>query len=136
VNRIEARVTTVERHDNITVVSFNADGQPMRMMALGLTIPVETGTRVILGAKASQVSLSKYLVGDISISNRLPAEIESVETGALLCSVMLRVGRVLMESIITRESAANMDLRPGDSVTALIKASDLSIVEIVNKGDE
>jgi len=136
VNRIEARVTSVERHDNITIVSFDAGGQPMRMMALGLTIPVEAGTRVILGAKASHVSLSKYLLGDVSISNRLSAEIDSVEMGALLCSVMLRVGPALIESIITRESAAKMDLLPGDSVTALIKASDLSIVEIVNKGDE
>ena len=134
-NRIEARITTIERHDNITIVSFDAGGQPMRMMALGLTLPVEAGTHVILGAKASHVALSKYLYGDISISNRLDARIESVETGALLCSVMLRVGPALIESIITRESAEKMELRPGDEVTALIKASDLSIIGIKEKGD-
>ena len=133
-NRIEATVTEIERHDNISIVSFDADGQPMRMMALGLSLPVKNGTRVILGAKASHVALSKYLIGDISISNRLEARIESVETGTLLCSVMLRVGRTVMESIITRESAEKLELRAGDEVTALIKASDLSIVGIAEKG--
>jgi molybdopterin-binding protein len=130
VNRIEADVTAIERYDNITIVAFDAGGQPMRMMALGLTLPVEVGTHVVLGAKASHVALAKYLLGDISFSNRLKATIASVETGALLCSVMLRVGPTVMESIITRESAVKMELKPGDEVTALIKASDLSIVDV------
>jgi molybdate transport system regulatory protein len=130
VNRIEAHVSHIERQDNIAIVSFDAQGHPMRMMALGLTIPVSPGTRVILGTKASHVALAKNLSGDLSFSNRLDALIESVETGALLCSVMLRVGPTLMESIITRESAQKMELKPGDRVTAIIKASDLSIVDV------
>ncbi|MHC3995578.1 TOBE domain-containing protein [Thiomicrolovo sp. ZZH C-3] len=134
-NRIEAYITRIERRDNITVVSFNADGQPMRMMALGLTSPIAVGTRVILGAKASHVALAKQLDGHLSISNRLEAVIETVETGALLCSVTLRVGPARMESIITLDSAETMALHEGDSVTALIKASDLSILEIVEEGD-
>jgi len=131
VNRIEARVSTIERHENITIVTFDADGQQMRMMALGLTLPLGVGTRVIVGAKASHVALAKHLSGEISISNRLKALVESVETGALLCSVMLRVGPAELECIITRESAEKMTLKPGDYVTALIKASDLSIVDLL-----
>ncbi|UFS61850.1 TOBE domain-containing protein [Sulfurimonas sp. HSL-3221] len=134
-NRIEAYITSIERRDNITIVSFDAGGAPMRMMALGLAIPIAVGTRVILGAKASHVALAKKLEGHLSISNRLEAVIETVETGALLCSVTLRVGPARMESIITRDSAETMALHQGDSVTALIKASDLSILEIVEKGE-
>ena len=129
-NRIEARVATIEAHDNITILTFEAEGQPMRMMALGLTLPVEEGSRVILGFKASHVALARGLSGEISLSNRLAAVIESVETGALLCSVMLRVGPVRIESIITRESAERMHLHAGDPITALIKASDLSIMDV------
>jgi len=131
VNRIGAYVTKIERTGNITVVTFDASGQPMRMMALGLNTPIAVGAHVILGAKASHVALAKRLEGDLSISNRLDAVIETVETGALLCSVMLRVGPTLIESIITRESAERMGLQTGDTVKALIKASDLSIMEIV-----
>lgn len=130
-NRIEARVTHIERLDNITIVSFDAQGTPMRMMALGLNIPVRIGTRVVLGFKASHVALATHLLGRLSISNRLNAVIEAVETGTLLCSVTLRVGPTRMESIITRESAETMELQPGEDVTALIKASDLSIVDVL-----
>ena len=129
-NRIEARITHIEQTDNITILSFDAQGRAMRMMALGLNLPVRNGTAVILGFKASHVALAKALNGSLSISNRLDAVIESVETGALLCSVRLRVGLTSIESIITRESAEHMGLRAGDSVTALIKASDVSIVGI------
>ena len=129
-NRIEATVTAIEQHDNISIVSFEAEGRPMRMMALDLTLPVEVGSRVILGFKASHVALGRRLSGEISLSNRLDAVIESVETGALLGSVMLRVGPALIESIITRESAERMHLKAGDAITALIKASDLSVMEV------
>lgn len=129
-NRIEASVTAIEQHDNISIVSFEADGQPMRMMALDLTLPVEVGSRVILGFKASHVALGRGVAGEISLSNRLDAVIESVETGALLGSVMLRVGPALIESIITRESAERMHLKAGDAITAFIKASDLSVMDV------
>jgi len=101
------------------------------MMALGLNLPLRVGTHVILGFKASHVSLAKELTGSFSISNRIQAVIETVETGALLCSVRLRVGPTFIESIITRESADRMELKAGDAVTALVKASDVSVVEIV-----
>lgn len=129
-NRIEARINRIESTDNITIITFEAEGRGMRMMALGLNLPLSAGTRVILGFKASHVALARELSGELSISNRLPAVIESVETGALVSSVMLRVGAALIESIITRESAERLRLQNGDTVTALVKASDLSIVDL------
>lgn len=129
-NRIAASVTAVETMDNITIVSFEAAGQPMRMMALALNTPLEPGSRVTLGVKASHVSLAKELEGMLSISNRLNVTVEKVDNGALLCSVKVRLGETLMESIITRESSERMNLQPGNTLIAMIKASELSILSI------
>ena len=129
-NRIAATVTAVECVDNITVVSFEAAGQKMRMMALALNTPLKAGSRVLLGVKASHVSLAKELDGVLSISNRLQVTVETVNSGALLASVKARFADTLIESIITRESAERMNLLPGDRVTALIKASELSILSV------
>ena len=131
-NRMEATVTAIENVDNITVVSFDAASMPMRMMALGLTVPLEVGTQVLLGVKASNISLAKDLGGMLSTSNQLNATIEAINNGTLLCSVKLRIGPFFLESIITRASSERMQLQEGDTVTALIKSSELSIVEVVS----
>ncbi len=129
-NRIPATVTGLESVESITVVSFDSGGTVLKMMALALNASVEPGKVVTLGVKASHVSLARNLDGELSISNRIPAVVESVEKGALLCSVTLRFGEASLESIITRDSAERMNLHPGDRLFALVKASDLSLLEI------
>jgi molybdopterin-binding protein len=131
VNRIPAVVTAIESVDTITIVSFEASGMPMRMMALEMPQTVEVGARVVLGVKASGVILAKAFSGTLSISNRLEATVESVKNGSLVSSVKVRFGESRMESIVTRESSERMALQPGDPVTAMIKASDLSILELL-----
>ena len=129
-NQIPAIVTAIESMDDLTIVTFEAEGQTMRMMGLGLTLPIVVGSPVLLAAKASNIALAKELKGMLSTSNQLDAVIESVKMGEMLCSVKVRVGSVLLESITTRASALRMDLKVADSVSALIKASELSIVKV------
>ncbi len=127
-NKIDAIVTAIEDFENITIVNFEAAGQPMRMMALELNKSLVVGSKVTLGVKASHIALAKELKGQLSISNQLSTTIESVTNGKLLSSVKLSFGGHLLESIITRISAQEMDLRTGERVIALIKSSELSIL--------
>lgn len=128
-NRISARVTSIESVESVSIVAFEAAGQPMRMMSLELDGTLAPGAAVTLGVKASSIALAKAFDGELSISNRLKMTVESMTEGQLLCSVKLRFGGALLESVITRESAQRLHLRVGDTVTALIKASDVSILE-------
>ncbi len=128
-NRINAIITAIESFENITIVNFEAAGQPMRMMALELNKSLVVGSKVTLGVKASHIALAKELKGQLSISNQLSATIENVTNGKLLSSIKLSFGDHLLESIITRISAEEMDLRIGEKVIALIKSSELSILE-------
>ncbi len=128
-NRIRAVVTRIERSDNVTVVSFDADGCMMRMMGLGLNVDVAVGDPVVLGVKATNIALARAFAGEVSISNRLDAVVESLENGMLLSSVMLRAGETRLECITMRDAVREMDIEEGDEVTALIKASELSILE-------
>lgn len=129
-NRIRAVVTAIDSVDNLTIIALDAEGTPLRMMALGLNIPVEVGSRVVLGVKASHIALARECGGEITISNRLPTVIESVNNGTLVSSIKLRFDGEVIESIITRESSLRLELQPGDGIIALIKASDLSILEM------
>jgi len=129
-NRIDATVTAIESFENITIVSFEAAGQPMRMMALELNSRLGIGSKVTLGVKASNISIAKEMSSMVSISNQLSVTIESVNNGRLLSSIKFSFAGSLIESIITRESALRMNLQAGLKIIALIKSSELSILEI------
>ena len=117
--------------DSITIVSFQAEEQELKMMALELDSSIQIGTKVVLGAKATNTSLAKELKGLLSVSNQLPCRIESIEFGELLCSVKLGFSGETLESIITKDSAIRMNIQVEDEVLALIKSSELSIVEVL-----
>ena len=130
-NTIAATITDIQSVDTVNIVSFDVAGQAMRMMALELSERVGVGSKVMLGVKATNVTIAKEIRGQLSISNQLEVTIEKVDLGALLCSVKFTFKGQLWESIITRESALAMELESGDKVMALVKSSELSIAEIL-----
>ena len=132
-NSIIATVSNIESTDNITIVTFQTSNQQLRMMSLGLNTPISIGSKVKLGAKASSIALAKGLSGMLSTSNQLKCSIESVNNGVLLSSIKLRLGNSIIESVITKESSIKMKLQKGDTILALIKASELSILEVDNQ---
>jgi len=129
-NKIEASVTEIQSMDNLTLVAFESQGNAMQMMSLGLNTPLQIGSRVVLGAKASSIAIATDLSTTISISNQLKCVVDSLNQGEFLCSVKLRFNNTIIESVITMKSALKMDIKIGDSVIALIKASELSILEV------
>ena len=131
-NQIKAHITKIEASNNITIVSFEVGKQPMKMMALEINDNLKVGSEVILGAKATNIALAKETLTEISISNQLEAIIESIEMGTLLCSVNFLFEGVCWESVITRDSASRMNLVVGERVVALLKSSELSILELVS----
>lgn len=129
-NKIKARVTDIKSMDNLNIVAFEAGEHSMQMMALGLNIPIKIGSSVILGVKASNVSIAKNMPTMISISNQLSCIVEELHKGELLCSVKLRFNNAIIESVITMKSLLKMNIKVGDNIIALIKASELSILEV------
>jgi molybdopterin-binding protein len=63
----------------------------------------------------------------LSARNHLPGTIESVEKEGLMARVVIRVGDHQVESVITRQSADDLNLRVGDQVTAVIKATEVMV---------
>ncbi len=130
-SRLIARVLKIESCDNIQIVYFECHTQRLSMMSLNVNEKIKVGTKVTLITKASHIAIAKEFSGDISYSNQLPATIESIENGKLLSSIKLNFFDATLESIITLNSSKRMRLKTGDSVTAFIKASELSIGEII-----
>ena len=59
--------------------------------------------------------------------NQLPATIKSVKLGNVMAEVVMAVGGVELVAAITRGSAEELALKPGDSVKAVIKSTEVMI---------
>ena len=130
-NTIKASVSNIQSVDNLSIVSFEVDTRTMKMMSLGLNTDIKVGSQVILGVKSSSILIAKGLSGMISSSNQLKCLVKNVNNGELLSSVKLEFSNFLIESVITKDSSLKMNLQEGDEVLALIKASELSILEVL-----
>ena len=131
-SKLIVTITKIQTNESLNIVSFDCNGTSLKMMSLDLAQSVKVGANVSLNIKASSVALAKNLSGDLSYSNKINAKIVSIENGALLTSIKLSVNQGFIESIITRESSDRMDLQVGDEVIALLKASELSIAEVLS----
>jgi len=63
----------------------------------------------------------------ISARNKLRGTIEEVQLGTVMAHVVVRMGENLIESAITRRSAEELKLKKGDSVAAVVKATEVII---------
>jgi len=131
-NRFIAQVVEIKNCDNLHIVKFALFRDELSMMSLDINENIGVGTKVELIVKPTHVAIAKDFSGEVSYSNRLPCTVESINNGELLSSVKLDFHGIILESIITLNAVNRMDLRVGDSVTAFIKASDLSIGEVVD----
>jgi molybdopterin-binding protein len=65
----------------------------------------------------------------LSARNHLQGIVDEVQMGDVLAHVTIRVGDSIIESVITRRSAEELGLKKGDSVTAVVKATEVMIAK-------
>jgi molybdopterin-binding protein len=129
---IVATVTLIENLDQLNIVEFDFQGLKLKMMSLDLSPSIQVGKKVILTIKPTNIALAKNITGDLSFSNQIVATIDSMTNGKLLSTVSLKTKEIVFESIITVSSAKRMNLQINDELIMLIKASDVSILEVLN----
>jgi molybdopterin-binding protein len=65
----------------------------------------------------------------VSARNRLPGTVVRVRLGDVVAQVTIRVGRQLIDAVITRDSAEEMGLQKGDRVAALVKSTEVMVLK-------
>ena len=130
-SQIKAVITQIDTVDNLNIVKFDFQGHSLTMMSLGLNNEISVGKEVILGIKPTHIAIGKDFSGLVSYGNQIKATIISCENGKLLSSIKLSVKDIVLESIITVESALKMNLKVNDDVTMMLKASELSILKVL-----
>jgi molybdate transport system regulatory protein len=66
----------------------------------------------------------------IGARNRLEGEVVDIKRGAVMCQVRVRIaGGAQMESVMTLDSAQDMNLKVGDKVLVAVKAVNVLLLK-------
>ena len=63
----------------------------------------------------------------LSARNQLPGIVEEIQIGDIMAHVVVKVGGNLIESVITRTSVEEMQLKTGDHVRVVVKSTEVMI---------
>lgn len=125
-NKLEAIVTHIQSEDELHLVSLKYKTRPLSFVSLDISLRINQ--KVTVGFKPTAVAIGKNNTNSMSYSNQLPILIKSIEFGKILTHIYGVFEDVILESIITTNSAKRLELKPQETVTMLIKANDIFIV--------
>ena len=63
----------------------------------------------------------------ISARNKLKGKVSEITLGDVMAEVTIKVGQNIVDAIITRRSAEELKLKKGDTVIAVIKATEVMV---------
>jgi molybdopterin-binding protein len=63
----------------------------------------------------------------LSARNQLAGIVDEVRLGSIMAHVSVQVGDNVIESVITRTSAEELDLKKGDQVRVVVKSTEVMI---------
>jgi molybdopterin-binding protein len=80
-----------------------------------------------VGGMDTSVDEAYSLRMTLSARNRLEGKVVEIEFGGVMAHVVVSVGKNLIESVITKRSAEEMKLKVGDTVSAVIKSTEVML---------
>lgn len=130
-NQLPGTVTEVRPGEAMATVKLRLDSGQDLTAAITLEaardLGLVAGTSVRALVKSTEVSLATAPVGKVSIRNQLPGTVTDLVTGAAMATVKISVQGGELTSAITQESAADLGLKSGSEVVALIKSTEVSL---------
>ena len=93
-------------------------------------IPQSEVDRLLFRTRGKTEKERKQLVRHVSGRNQLVGRIDAVQISGLMAEVRISIGDQQITSIITARSAREMQLKPGQTAAALIKATEVMILRI------
>ena len=132
-NRLLGTITAIESNEHLSLVDVVAgqDTFTAMLMETSQNAPyLKVGNTVAVLFKETEVSLAKNLSGQISLRNRLSGTVRQIRRGDILCEVVLNYQEQTVTSIITTRAVKRLELQEGDEVDALVKANEVSLMEI------
>ncbi len=131
-NQIVGKVTEVVDGAVNSEVVINAGNNSIKAIITKGSVKdmnIKTGDEIVTIIKASNVILAKDLPSKISARNVIKASVKNVQNGEVNSEISLDADGVELTSIITIGSTKELDIKVGDEVYAIIKASTIILAK-------
>ncbi|MEU3838677.1 TOBE domain-containing protein [Streptomyces sp. NPDC028635] len=130
-NQMPGTVTSVTPGEAMATVKVRLDGGQDVTAAITVDavkdLGLAEGSAVRALVKATEVSLATGRVEGLSIRNQLSGTVREIATGAAMATVRVTVEGGELTASITKDAASDLGLKQGSSVTALFKATEVSL---------
>src|SRR6516164_11312598 len=93
-------------------------------------IPMSEVDRLLFRTRAKTEKERKLLSRHISGRNQLIGRIKAVRISGLMAEIEISIGGQQITAMITSRSAREMQLKPGQTAAALIKATEVMILRV------
>jgi molybdopterin-binding protein len=93
-------------------------------------IPEVEVDRLLFRTRGKTEKERRQVIRRVSGRNQLVGRIDSVRISGLMAEVAISIGGQQIASIITARSAREMQLKPGQTAAALIKATEVMILRV------
>lgn len=130
-NSIPGTITNIQQSGSIILADIDIGTQTVSAMLIASANGdtwISKGNTVQVIFKETEVSLAKDLTGKISLRNRFQCTVKEIEKGDLLSKITLTSGQNQIVSVITTRSLEYLELIIDESVEALVKANEISLM--------
>ena len=93
-------------------------------------IPQAEVDRLLFRTRGKTEPERQLVIRRVSGRNQLVGRVESVRISGLMAEIKISIGGQQITSIITATSAREMQLKPGQTAAALIKATEVMILRV------
>jgi len=93
-------------------------------------IPLREVDRLLFRTRGKTENKRKIAIRRVSGRNQLVGRVDSVRISGLMAEIKISIGGQQITSIITATSAREMQLKPGQTAAALIKATEVMILRV------
>lgn len=132
-NSISATITDIVYEGPLYCIELDAAGIPLGMLLFDLDPSFTRDCKVNVLFKETEATLAKGVPGETSFINSFPATVKEVRRGRILADIRLQSAVGIIDSIITMKAFERLKLKENDSLTVLIKESQLSLDSPLDK---
>jgi len=125
-NRLRVVVKKIDTLEGITKIVASCGNIPLSAITLELPKNIEAGNEAFFVFKETEVGIAKNLSGEISFSNLFEGKIADLTKGKILTKAVIDIGGEEIVSIVTTDAALRLRLEINDTVTAFVKATEVS----------
>lgn len=131
-NQLDGVIESITRGEVMGTVQTRLSGGQDVTAAITLDaiddLQLATGTPVTVLLKSTEVFVATGPVSGLSIRNQIPGTVFEVDNGAVMTTIKITIeGGHTITAAITKDGSDDLELAPGDPVTALVKSTEVAI---------